>query len=719
MLESWTRAVIRHRVIVLGIWVILTSLGAFAGSKLEGHLTTSLSVPQSDSAKADQILTDRFHENIEGSFTIFFKFSSASKSQILGFKSKISAATQSIPGASVKTQKAIGGILFASVATPYSLTEAAKNTDLLRSALDRQGLRRALITGPPAINHDVTPLLGSDLKNGQHLALLLTLLILILVLGLCRAVFIPFLFALATISLTLGIVYLLSHRFLMVSYIPNIVELIGLGLAIDYSLLIVHRLRRELMASRQICIDDAILNTMQTAGKTVLISGISVAIGLATLFLVPIPFVRSLGVAGLLVPTISVLAVLTLQPALLSFLGRNGATPWRYRGLMAQSDLMNSFWAKVGKFVIKRPKVIFTFSSLVLILLGASIFWLQTTPSSLTAIPHQLESAQAIALATGKGGPGIITPNEIVVDLGAAHLATQSSVEGARSKFVSQLSQDSEVVAVASGNTGSFIDPTGQFLRVYVFGNHELGAKATKDLVNRIRGKYVHQSAFPAGTKIFVGGAPAQGADLLKVIFNTFPWIVFLMLFLAYLLLLRTFKSLILPLKAILMDLISIMVAFGSMVCVFKFGFGKSIFGTYQLDQVEAWVLIFLFAVLFGLSMDYEVFIVNRMKEAKENGATNNEAIVEGLANTGGVVTAAAIIFVGALSGLIVGHFAGLQELGIGLAVGVLVDATIIRGLLLPSSMVLLGRWNWWLPASVARAIKTKASPLEVREARP
>ena len=158
MLESWTRAVIRHRVIVLGIWVILTSLGAFAGSKLEGHLTTSLSVPQSDSAKADQILTDRFHENIEGSFTIFFKFSSASKSQILGFKSKISAATQSIPGASVKTQKAIGGILFASVATPYSLTEAAKYTDLLRSALDRQGLRRALITGPPAINHDVTPL---------------------------------------------------------------------------------------------------------------------------------------------------------------------------------------------------------------------------------------------------------------------------------------------------------------------------------------------------------------------------------------------------------------------------------------------------------------------------------------------------------------------------------------------------------------------------------
>ena len=719
MLESWTRAVIRHRAAVLWIWVALTGLGLFAGSNLDGHLTTALSVPRSDSAKVDQILTERFHENIEGSFTIFFKFTDATNSQILAFKAKISAATQSIPGASVKTQKAIGGILFASVATPYSLTQAAKYTSALRTALDHQGLHQALITGPPAINHDVTPLLGRDLKNGQRLALLLTLFILILVLGFCRAIFIPFLFALATISLTLGIVYLLSRHFLMVSYIPNIVELIGLGLAIDYSLLIVHRLRRELMSSPEISINDAILNTMQTAGKTVLISGTSVAIGLATLFLVPIPFVRSLGVAGLLVPTISVLAVLTLQPALLSFLGRKGAMPWRYRGLMAHSDVMNSFWARVGRFVIKRPKAIFTFSSLTLILLGSSVLWLQTTPSSLTAIPHQLESSRAIALATGKGGPGIITPNVIVIDLGAANMATHSRTESARSRFVGQLSQDSEVVAVAAGNTASFVDTTGQFLRVYVFGNHELGARATKDLVNRIRGKYVHQSTFPAGTTVYVGGAPAQGADLLKVIFKTFPWIVLLMLFLAYLLLLRTFKSLILPLKAILMDLISIMVAFGSMVCVFKFGFGKSILGTYQLDQVEAWVLIFLFAVLFGLSMDYEVFIVNRIKEAKDRGATNNDSVVEGLAHTGGVVSAAAIIFVSALTGLIAGHFAGLQELGVGLAVGVLVDATLVRGLLLPSAMVLLGRWNWWLPESVARIIKSKASPLEVREARP
>ncbi|CAB5049220.1 MAG: MMPL family transporter [Actinobacteria bacterium] len=167
------------------------------------------------------------------------------------------------------------------------------------------------------------------------------------------------------------------------------------------------------------------------------------------------------------------------------------------------------------------------------------------------------------------------------------------------------------------------------------------------------------------------------------------------------------------------MDLTSIAVAYGALVLVFRFGMGSSILGTYRLDQIEAWVLVFLFPVLFGLSMDYEVFIVSRMREAKLHGATNNEAIVEGLAHTGGVVTAAAIILVGALGGLVNGHFAGLQEIGIGLAFGILIDATIIRGLLLPSTMVLLGRWNWWLPAGLARIVNVKASPLEDRETRP
>jgi RND superfamily putative drug exporter len=179
----------------------------------------------------------------------------------------------------------------------------------------------------------------------------------------------------------------------------------------------------------------------------------------------------------------------------------------------------------------------------------------------------------------------------------------------------------------------------------------------------------------------------------LNALSKAFPFVVILILFITFLILVRTFQSILLSAKAIILDLISIGIAFSALVVVFKFGVG-----TYQLEQIEAWVLILLFAILFGLSMDYEIFIVSRIREAHDRGASNEEAIREGMRSSGTVVTAAALIFISAVTGLATGHFAGLQQLGVGLAIGVIVDATIIRGLLLPSAMVLLGRWNWWMP---------------------
>ena len=211
---------------------------------------------------------------------------------------------------------------------------------------------------------------------------------------------------------------------------------------------------------------------------------------------------------------------------------------------------------------------------------------------------------------------------------------------------------------------------------------------------------------------MYIGGAPAQGVDLLNRIFSSFYFVVLLILVLSYLYLVRAFQSILLPLKAILMDLLSVVVAFSSIVLVFRFHIGTPILGNYPLDQVEVWVLVFLFAVMFGISMDYEVFIVSRIREAVEKGATTKEAVVEGMAHTGGVITAAAVILVAALGGLIFGSIGGLQQLGLGLSIGVLVDATIIRGLILPSAMVLFDRWNWWLPSILKERFKVKASPL-------
>ena len=694
-MANWTKAIIRHRFKVLILWLIVIIIGGFAATNLNQHLTTSLTVPTSDSAKAQEILLENFGENLEGSFTIFYKFKEASDPEIADFKLKISEAVAEIPTARITQIRAVSGVLFASVTTNYSLIEAAKYTDELRQSLLKQGLPEAMVTGPPAINSDVSPVLDQDLRRGQLIAITLALLLLLLVLGLSWAVLIPFIFAAATISLSISLIYLIAQQFLMVLYLPNIVELIGLGLAIDYSLLILYRFRRELNANEDADISLAIERTMQSAGRTVMTSSLTVAFGLATLLLLPIPFIRSLGIAGLIVPLASLLASLTLQPALLSYFGKHLAMPVTFAGLLSKKDLQNNAWAKIAHLSIKWPKRVFAISFASLLLLGSGVFWLQLTPSAITALPQNLESAQALSLVTSSAGPGVITPAVIMVDFGKPGLATSSSTTAARKALTAKLSKDPEIFIVATDVTPTFVDVTGQFMRIFVIGRHSLGAPETNDLVDRIRAKYLSSAGFPAGTKFYLGGPPAQGADLVDRITTYFPWLLGLGLLLTYLLLMRAFRSIWLPLKAIALGLISVSVAISAIVLVFRYSVGSSLLGTYQIDQVEVWALVFLLVVLFGISMDYEVFLVSRMREAIDRGATNEEAIIEGMANTGGVVTAAALIFVAAVSGLVGGHFLGLQQIGVGLAVGVFIDATLIRGFLLPSALVLLGKYNW------------------------
>jgi RND superfamily putative drug exporter len=694
-MANWTKTIIKHRLAVVATWLLLIVFGGLATANLNQHLTTSLAVPNSDSAKAQEILLKNFGENLEGSFTIFYKFKQATEPEIAEYKLSISKAVAEIPTARVTQLRAISGVLFASVTTNYSLTEAAKYTVALRESLGKQGLSDAMVTGPPAINTDVSPVLDRDLHRGQLIAITLTLLLLLLVLGLSWAVLVPFIFAAATISLSISLIYLIAQKFLMVLYLPNIVELIGLGLAIDYSLLILYRFRRELQINENSDLAGAIERTMNSAGRTVMVSSLTVAFGLATLLLLPIPFMRSLGIAGLIVPLASLLAALTLQPALLSYFGKYLAAPNRHPGLLAKLEFANNSWAKIARLSVKWPKRVFTISLTALLLLCSGAFWLQLTPSALTALPQNLESAKALTLVTSSAGPGVITPAVIMVDFGKPGLAYAASTSEARKVLTAKLSKDPEIFIVAADVTPTFVDSTGQFMRIFLIGRHALGAPETHDLVDRIRTKHLFDTGFPAGTKFYLGGPPAQGADLVDRISAYFPWLIGLALILTYFLLMRAFRSIWLPLKAIALGLISVAVAISAIVCVFRYSVGSAWMGTYQVDQVEIWAMVFLLVVLFGISMDYEVFLVSRMREAIDRGATNDEAIVEGMASTGGVVTAAALIFIAAVSGLIGGHFLGLQQIGIGLAVGVFIDATLIRGFLLPSAMVLLGKYNW------------------------
>jgi len=678
MLAQCANLSIKFQRSVIVIWVSLSVAGVFGAAHLDNHLTTSLEIPGSASAAASAVLQESFSENTEGSFTVLYKYKQATPGQIAVFKSSLARAASVIPGAEITQAKAFGGTLYANIGTSLDLNQASQYTEAFRTALKLNSLNGAFVTGPPAIKTDVVPILASDLQRGQLIAIALALILLIVALGFSWAVLIPLIFGFVTITTSLGVIYLLAQKFLMVLYVPNIVELIGLGLAIDYSLIMVHRYRqnKDLTANR-------IEQTMQTAGRTAVISGLTVALGLATLIVVPIPFVRSLGLACLVVPLVSIAAAATLQPILLQHLGKDSSKG--FKGYLGKNfDFLTNI-------ATSKPKSTFVITLSAIAIFLSSLLWLQVTPSSLSAIPSHLESARALDSVTSKVGIGVITPHTIVIDLGDEAKAQEFS--DLRFEFAKKIASNPEVFTVASGDQWPYVDPTGQFIRLYIFGHHDLGAEETVELVRQLRDEHIANSGFPDSTRFYLGGAPAQGVDLLNALSKTFPFVVLLILLITFMILIRTFRSIVLSVKAIILDLMSIGISFSALVLVFKFGIG-----TYQLEQIEAWVLILLFAILFGLSMDYEIFIVSRMREAHDRGASNKEAIREGMRSSGTVVTAAALIFISAVMGLATGHFAGLQQLGVGLAIGVIVDATIIRGMLLPSAMVLLGKWNWWMP---------------------
>ena len=717
MLERWTRVVIRWRFVVIVLWVALVVVGAFLAGRLPGLLSTSLAVPGTGSEQADAILTQHFGENIEGTFTVVFHVANPSAPTLHAMDKRFATAARAVPTGHVMALRPVEGILYGNVGTSLDLQQAASYTGALRHALKDSGLPTAYVTGAPALQYDIQPILEADLRRGEAIAVLAALVLLSIVLGPSVALLIPLAVAASTTTAALAIIFALAHEFLMVLYVPNLVQLIGLGLAVDYSLLIVHRFRQELV-DRERTVDDAIVATMASAGRTVLFSGIAVAIGLSVVLVIPVSFVRSLGFAGLVVPLVSVVAALTLQPSLLSLLGRRGMWRARLSRSGAKRDGERGLWPRLARVVMRRPLVVLVGSFAVLVAAAVPTVWLQLTPGSVVAIPQDIQSARALALLRNRIGPGVITPIEVVLDAGAPGRATAPAISAATLRLAHELLGDPEVFVVAIGSRVPYVDSSDQYRQMIVIGRHDFGQEATQRLVHQIRSRFLPAARFPSALRVYVGGAPAQGADFLTRVYGAFPWIVLLVLALAYLVLLRAFRSLLLPLMAVLLDAISVAAAYGLLVVIFRFGAGADVLGLYRVSQIEGWVPIFMFAMLFGLSMDYEVFFVTRMRESWDNCGDNSRAVTDGLTHTGRVVSAAALVMVGALSGLVAGHVAGLQELGAGLALGVLLDATIVRGLLMPSLMALLGSWNWWLPVPIARLAGVEVSPLAGRERR-
>jgi RND superfamily putative drug exporter len=472
-----------------------------------------------------------------------------------------------------------------------------------------------------------------------------------------------------------------------------LVALIGLGVSIDYALLIVMRWREE--RERGVQGDEAVINAMGTAGRAVVFSGTTVAIGLLALVVLPLPFLRSMGYGGLLIPLVATACAITLLPVILASVGpRLDRRRWR------RADNGNRFWQRWAEVVVRRRVPVALVACAILGVLLASATNLHLG----NADPDTIAKAGAAkdglhALDRSGIGKGAIAPVETLVPESdaakvAAAQARVDGVHGAAAPDAPDWRKDGKAIVVASPVSGD-------------------DSQAGRDAVQDAR-----DAAHAASANARVGGSGPLNADFIDAVYGSFPLLIAVLSVLTFVLLARAFRSLLLPLKAIVLNVLSIGAAWGIMEIVWQQGHGsEQIWGIAATGSISSWIPFIVFAFLYGLSMDYEVFILARVREEYDITKDTNEAVIYGLSRTGRLVTSAALILFLAFAALASGPETDVKVLATGLAAGILLDATVVRAMLVPALVSMFGKWNWWLPPPVARILRVRPSPEPLPEA--
>jgi putative drug exporter of the RND superfamily len=713
-MEQLTRTVLRFRRPILIGWILVFLVSVVLSHRLSSLLTNRFTLPGTDTARAENILQKHFGQRTDGSFTLVVQTAApgAAPRLLPEVRRAAGRAAAALPTGQVASVAVLSpSLASATIASNLEPADAKGYTDDIRRAVGTLPGTTTYVSGQAAIEHDLDPVFAHDLRVGElEIAIPIALLILIFVFG-TLAFLVPFLFAAAAIPTTLAIIWVFANFMELSTYLQNLVMLIGLGIAVDYSLLIVYRYREEHRAGTPR--EEAVVRTMQTAGRAVVFSGTAVAIGLALMLAMPLPFLRGFGLGGLIIPAVSVICALTLLPVLLYYLaGPLDRVRLIPRRIADRRDAEQNFWRRLGTWIMRRPVAVAIVTTAVLLACAAPVYALQVGPGSNKGIPQNLEGVKGLNVIAAQIGEGALAPTAIVVDTGRAGGARSTEVVAAVGRLETLVRADPEVSRVSfDPRSPDAVDASGRYLNIQVVGKDEYGTPPALHFVDRLRGTIVPAARFPHDTSVYAGGGPPGGHDFLKLTYSAFPWLVLAVLVLTYFLLLRAFRSVVLPLKAIILNCLSIGAAYGLLTVFFKWGLAQHV-GLISFDQIEGWIPVFIFAMVFGLSMDYEVFLVSRMREEWDHGASNEEAVVEGLAKTGRIVTAAGLVMFAAFMGFVAGSIVGLQQFGLGLALAILIDVTIVRALLVPSVMKLFGRWNWWLPAGVAKVFRVKPSPL-------
>jgi RND superfamily putative drug exporter len=701
-MEALTRFVLAHKRLVVAAWVLLTIAGMAAAGPASEALDQKFSVPDKEGWETNQKINENYFGTGDSAPLVPVVTlpdgktvdSPGVRSQLAGIDADLAKA---LPKSRIASYASTGDRTFVSEdgRTTYALaypipsdSAFGDNPDAEEDA--RAALKGATVAGAPvhltgfdALQQDA----GGDEGPGVLLEALLggfgALVVLAFVFASFLAI-VPILMAIASILTTFLLLYGLTTVTDISPVVQFLVALVGLGIAIDYALLIVTRWREERAHGHGG--DEAVRLAMQTAGRAVVFSGITVAIGLLALIALPLPFLRSMGYGGMLIPLVSTLSAITLLPVVLATIGPR--LDWPHR---RTDNRASRAWTRWAQAVARRRWVAAGAGMAIVLALCFAATDLQLGTSDADTIAKSGDAKDGLVALEDSGiGEGSILPHEILID--------------------GKTNPEAVVKATAdvSGVHGSVAPGSPEWRR---------DGTAIVDVVPSVEGQEnvaeVRDAAHAVRSDVLVGGQPAANQDFIDAVYGSFPLMIALIAVTTFILLARAFRSLLLPLKAILLNILSIGAAWGVLVLIWQKGYGsEAIWGIDATGSIPSWLPLMIFAFLFGISMDYEVFILSRMREEYDRTGSTSTAVVSGLGRTGRLVTSAALILFLAFTSMASGPGTDLKMFATGLAAGILLDATVIRALIVPAVIALMGRWNWWLPPGPAKLLRVRPSAL-------
>ncbi|HEY91062.1 MAG TPA: MMPL family transporter [Dehalococcoidia bacterium] len=720
--------VYRHRRAVIVIWIVMLAVGAVFAPGIMSHLKAGgFAETDSEAATGSRILEEELGLSPSSLAIVFY--SETLTVDEPRFEQQVNTALADITGIpqirevitffnsrNPRMVSADRHTTYASIGMNVDLDEARAIMPEFMSNLHYDNLEQVkmLVTGQPAVYYDIESISTSDLTKAEMYAFPLCLVVLVLAFGTLVAAGLPLVMGGVSLVITIGMLSLLSRVTDMSMYVMNIVSMLGIGIAIDYSLLIVNRFREEIAGNN---VEESVINTTSTAGKAVFYSAITTVIGLLGLISFQFMMLRSLGIGGAIVVLVSLMAALTLLPAILAVLGPRINALTIFRG---KRRVQSGFWHRLAIRVMKHPVVVLMIVVPFLLALGSPFLDVRFGGSGVTVLPKEAPSRQGFEILEDEFGEGETSPILIAVRTEKSILGTEEI--GAIYDYASELSRLDGVVRVDSIVTldsylsreqyqGMYANPSlidnpaikstlsrltsDTTTLISVISNRPPVTQEASALVKEIRNLRPHEAI-----NVYVTGLSAEIMDIVDKMYRDFPKVLIFVLVATYFALLFLFRSVILPLKAILMNVMSILASYGALVFIFQQGHFSNLLDFSPVGSIESSLPIIMFCVLFGLSMDYEVFLLTRIREHHLETGDNTASVALGLEKTGRIITSAALIMV-----LVAGSFGFtdillVKAMGIGIAIAILVDSTVVRSLFVPATMRLLGKWNWWMPGS-------------------